>query len=329
MCAIIKPVNVSPASRHQFGDAELVGDLSAPADGVTTVVLSYNCLGLLEEAVESALAQNTTRPHRIWIHDDASTDGSDSYIRGQVRKRPDQVAGILRNTNLGSQRRRIRQSVYGAVPSRYIASLDGDDVWTDPFKLHKQCSALDAAPTAAFSTHSCRMIGIGGATLGVLDLPGPHRSRISFSSFVVSNPIYASSVVIRRDAYRRLPLMTSSAPRLQDWELWALLALEGEVLVLSDEMAAYRSHDSPTGKWPISECLAADAEVRRSVSEWARGKHALALGAARSAASVIRPLYRVSPTAAHTLERLTKGALELPAGNLRIRVHAANSDGGR
>lgn len=300
-----------------FAGAEIVGDLYGEDDEITTVILSFNGDAFLGEAFESALAQETTRKHRIWIYDDASMDASQQLIRKLVQVSDGRAAGILGEANLVSRGVRIRNALYKHVRTRFIASLDGDDVWTDEKKLEKQCHAMDAAPLAAFSAHSCRTVDGAGKVLDTLVLPGPRRRRVSHASFAVASPVFSSSIVLRSSHFRRLSPVKGPAPRLQDWELWASLSLLGEVVVLDEIMADYRSHNSATGKWPIRDCLASDRAVRTSVYEQARGMQKVTWGIARGAGALIRATYGVSPRLAHQVELASKGALELPHGNLR------------
>lgn len=51
--------------------------------------LTYNHAPYIRATLEGFLMQKTTRPLRVLIHDDASTDGTQSILREYERKYPD------------------------------------------------------------------------------------------------------------------------------------------------------------------------------------------------------------------------------------------------
>ena len=83
--------------------------------------------------------QKTTFPIEIIIHDDASTDGTAKIVKEYADKYPDLIVPILQTENQYSQGIKPSQNfVFPRARGKYIAFCEGDDYWTDPYKLQKQ-----------------------------------------------------------------------------------------------------------------------------------------------------------------------------------------------
>lgn len=91
--------------------------------------------------------QKTTFPIEIIIHDDASTDGTAKIVKEYADKYPDLIVPILQTENQYSQGiKPSHKFVFPRARGKYIAFCEGDDYWTDPYKLQKQVDFLEANP---------------------------------------------------------------------------------------------------------------------------------------------------------------------------------------
>jgi glycosyltransferase involved in cell wall biosynthesis len=78
------------------------------------------------------------------IHDDASTDGTRKIIEEYMKKYPGVFKPIFRKTNMFS-----KTEVYPfwenlkRAKGKYIADCDGEDFWSDPYKLQQQVDFLE------------------------------------------------------------------------------------------------------------------------------------------------------------------------------------------
>ena len=83
--------------------------------------------------------QKTDFPFEILIHDDASTDGTADIIREYEAKYPDIIKPIYQTENQYSKGIKVSQVYqFPRAKGKYIALCEGDDYWTDPYKLQKQ-----------------------------------------------------------------------------------------------------------------------------------------------------------------------------------------------
>jgi glycosyltransferase involved in cell wall biosynthesis len=91
--------------------------------------------------------QKTDFPIEVLIHDDASTDGTADIIREYEQKYPEIIKPIYQTENQYSKGVEISQTYnYPRAKGKYIAICEGDDYWTDPYKLQKQVDFLEKNP---------------------------------------------------------------------------------------------------------------------------------------------------------------------------------------
>ena len=109
----------------------------------------YNHEPYLRQCLDGFVMQKTNFAFEAIVHDDASTDGSANIIREYAEKYPDVIKPIYETENQYSKHdgslRRIMDSAI-SPSSKYIALCEGDDYWTDPYKLQKQVDYLESHP---------------------------------------------------------------------------------------------------------------------------------------------------------------------------------------
>jgi len=127
---------------------------------VSVFMMAYNHAPYIAQALDSALAQQTTFTVEIVIGEDSSTDGTRNIVTDYVQRYPGRIRALLHETNLGASRNQVL--VLEACTGEYIALLEGDDFWTDPYKLQKQVDFLDEHLDYAISAHNVTIVG-GGA----------------------------------------------------------------------------------------------------------------------------------------------------------------------
>lgn len=111
---------------------------------VSVCMITYNHADYIQHALESVLMQKTTFPYEIIIGDDCSTDETVLIIQKIQKENPDRIQLIAREKNIG-----ICPNSYDVrchAKGKYIAALEGDDYWIDPYKLQKQVNFLQRHP---------------------------------------------------------------------------------------------------------------------------------------------------------------------------------------
>ena len=112
---------------------------------VSICCVTYNHAPFIRKCLDGFLMQQTTFPVEILIHDDASTDSTDSIIREYAAKYPDKIFPLFEEENQYSKpcHKQLDWYNYERVRGKYIAYCEGDDYWTDPLKLQKQVDFME------------------------------------------------------------------------------------------------------------------------------------------------------------------------------------------
>jgi glycosyltransferase involved in cell wall biosynthesis len=114
---------------------------------IAICIVTYNQENYISQAIESVLMQVVSIPFTIFIGEDCSSDHTREICIDYKNKFPDKIKLMLNETNQGLVKNTI--SILKKIIElnyQYIAILDGDDYWTDEFKLNKEIVYLEQNP---------------------------------------------------------------------------------------------------------------------------------------------------------------------------------------
>ena len=111
---------------------------------VSISIITYNHEKYIAEAIDSVLMQEVNFSYEIIIGDDFSTDNTAEILKKYQQKYPDRIQLILHPRDYDNIPGRINNitNLY-ACRGKYIAMLDGDDVWLNNNKLQTQIEFLE------------------------------------------------------------------------------------------------------------------------------------------------------------------------------------------
>jgi len=214
---------------------------------VSVLCLAYNHEAWIRDALDSFVSQRTPFRIEILVHDDASTDGTAAIIREYALHYPELVRPVFQTENQYS--RGVPVSLRFLAPmirGRYVALCEGDDYWTDPFKLQKQVAALEAHPGTDICAHAALRMKNGKKDGYVA--PALRDTLLSAEKVIIgggSRYIATASLLCRKEVYLMQTPMREV--RVNDYALQLQCAIRGGLYYLADCMSVYRA--AVPGSW--------------------------------------------------------------------------------
>lgn len=208
---------------------------------VSIVTLAFNHGRYLRQCLDGFVMQITEFTFEVIIHDDASTDDTAQIIREYEEKYPHIFRPIYQIENQYSKGVAIGATyLYPAVRGKYICECEGDDWWTDPYKLQKQADFLEAHPEYSLC---CTAYGSMRMRDGFVKDENGTDTDITMRQLMKKNLIGTLTVMYRKELHQEymeqvLPVMPKF--RMGDIPLWLFMASKGKIRKLADQTAMYR-----------------------------------------------------------------------------------------
>lgn len=209
---------------------------------VSIKCLVYNHEPYLRQCLDGFIMQKTDFAFEAIVHDDASTDNSAAIIREYAEKYPDIIKPIYEIENQYCKNYdsidRIVMSTMSS-DSKYIAFCEGDDYWTDPYKLQKQVDILD------------NNVGIGMCYTKVIRFIHEKNKfeniwggdYINFDDLLKTNTIPTLSCLVRKDLLLKyaVEIDPNSKPwKMGDYPRWLWFAYNSSIKFLPEVTGVYR-----------------------------------------------------------------------------------------
>lgn len=213
---------------------------------LSIVCITYNHKDFIKDAIESFLNQEVDFLVEILIHDDASTDGTNLVIEEYEKKYPNIIKPIYQKIN--------QYSSFGfefsikeleRTKGKYISICEGDDYWTDNFKLQKQVDFLENNQDYVFCFHNsfCYDQNIKSV---INEFPGiKENSDFIIDDFLVKNSVPTASVIFVRKYLLPLPNWYKNI-LYGDYAMYLLILFRSKrkAFYMSEVMSVYRLHNN-------------------------------------------------------------------------------------
>lgn len=211
---------------------------------VTVKSLVFNHKAYIETCLDSLLSQETDFPFQIYVHDDASTDGTTDIIRKYQEKYPHIIIAIIEEKNTYSNRVLFSETVNSPqyLKGKYIACCEGDDFWIDPLKLRKQVNFLESNP--AYTMCFSNALIYNDLTETDIIVPNEkEKKEISVEDLVRKGASYVPtpSILYRNELLSDYPLDCKQCV-VGDYPLQIFCGIKGKVACIPETLAAYRTN---------------------------------------------------------------------------------------
>ena len=235
---------------------------------VSVFCITYNHVNFIRDAIEGFLMQETTFPVEIFIHDDASTDGTAEIVKEYAEKYPKLFWTVLQTENQWSKGK-ANAFFCGLMQKQrgeFVALCEGDDYWIAKEKLQKQVEVLEGDHKLVGCCHEIlsNLIPNNGSVFV------SHFSHLCLSQRVDLNYLLHSNVVATSSAiFRRkqacFPQEAFEGLAMGDWPMWIVLAKNGDFWFDSTPRSFYRVH--PGGVWSSTKSEKGEFESLKMLSK--------------------------------------------------------------
>ena len=221
---------------------------------VSVYCLTYNHEEYIGQTLEGFVSQITNFDYEVFVHDDASTDGTANIIREYEKNYPDIIHAIYQKENQYSQGKRIVANfIISKMQGEYVAVCEGDDYWSDPYKLQKQIDFLDSHPEYSACVHNTLVLELDSGERRLVN-PSLESYDLDIEKVLIEGSSeYHTSSVVYPMKYARIvhseerPEFFKKPKRIGDYPLAIYLTLQGKVRYLPDIMSVYRR--GTPGSW--------------------------------------------------------------------------------
>ena len=205
---------------------------------VSVVMITYGHEKYIRQAIEGVLMQQGDFNLELVIANDCSPDNTDVIISELLKShsKADKIRYIKHKKNIGMMPNFI--FALEQCNGNYIALCDGDDYWTDPYKLQRQVDFLEAHPDYVLSFHKVKILKPNDDLVEDFITKVPENYETQETLARLGNYMHTPSVVFK-NVIKEFPAELSLSP-IGDYFLYMLLSEHGKLKYFDEEMAVYR-----------------------------------------------------------------------------------------
>lgn len=236
---------------------------------VTIRCITYNHAKFIRDAIEGFLMQETTFPVEIFIHDDASTDGTADIVREYRAKHPRLFRAVLQPENQRSKGRESWLTMWRhlseTIRGEYIAICEGDDCWLAKDKLQKQVELLENSPGVSLVFHNA-WVSHEDSKNDYFQCRGFDKEAASLHDIIEREWFIATASIVHRRKNRTFDRLFSFSFG-GDLVLLLSAASQGQLRYIDKVWSVYRKHGSGVSE-AVSQSLAIFHERLRINHVW-------------------------------------------------------------
>jgi len=211
---------------------------------VSVCVQAYQHVNFIKDCLEGILMQKTNFEFEILLRDDASTDGTAEICKDYASKYPDLINLLAYEENQFSQDVRPFIDNVRRARGKYIALCEGDDYWTDPYKLQKQADFLKANPEYGMVYSNVKYVDVVNAEITPSKYHRVRQSALKngymFYDYLKGNfSIMTNTVLFRADLIKTLGLIDTKKWFIYDVWLYQRIMMVTKIYKFKKIMGCY------------------------------------------------------------------------------------------
>lgn len=236
---------------------------------LSIVVLTYNHEQYLHQTLDSIFSQKIDFDFEVLICDDCSPDSTSDIVLAFKNKisLPNTIRYFRHDSNIGIKANGI--FALSECKGKYIAMCEGDDYWTDEYKLQKQISFLENNLNVSVCFHDFLILQNGQFKKSKYNSKNQEPVNISnfyFNSYSDS-PYWVTQTLtavfrkcnIELEIYRKYKYF-------RDYHLYYHLLKKGKGYYFSDIMGVYRNSSlGEFTKLNVASKLKIDLEIKKEI----------------------------------------------------------------
>ena len=201
--------------------------------------LAYNHELYISQALDSFLMQESDFGFEIVIGEDCSSDKTCQIIKEYQAKYPQLIKLITSDKNVGMQENYIR--TMKACKGKYIAICDGDDYWSDKYKLQIQIDEMKKYPECELSFHIVSEL-YGKELKNSIGNHGETNKIFTTSEIILGDGNFcpSSSLIFTKNSFSYFPESFYKNAPFSDYFTQISGSLKAGALYIAKNMSIYR-----------------------------------------------------------------------------------------
>jgi glycosyltransferase involved in cell wall biosynthesis len=199
---------------------------------ISVIIPTYNRSITIGKTIESVLCQ-TYNDYEIIVIDDGSTDNTYESLKPyhhKIHYEYKENGGISSARNRG----------IGIATSEYIALVDSDDFWK-PEKLERQMKCFRNHSEYGLVATRCitNVVDSHFKTIEMSKIRRSGKSGWIYKDLFYKNFIRTSSVIIKKECFRKVGGFDESLPRCEEIDMWLRISKQYPVGFINDILTVY------------------------------------------------------------------------------------------
>lgn len=207
---------------------------------------TYNHEAYIADALESFLMQKTNFEFEVLVGEDCSTDGTRKIVEDYSKKYPNKIKIVTSHENIGGRKNMVR--LQADSMGKYIAICEGDDYWTDPYKLQKQVDFMEGNHDFSLCVHGANIVTADKKITGNFVKPYNQTKIVPTEDIILGDGSFfaTNSILYRKELLNKPPEFFMNA-HVGDYPLVLILSSKGKVFYIDEMMSSYRT--GVKGSW--------------------------------------------------------------------------------